>query len=222
MLAKRLLISDKPEGADYGARFRVGRNLLLALSSIVFFCQSSLSHALDNEHRLAQVKAAYVYNILKFTSWPADSWSKNDELQVCVVGRDLVTDSLKKGVKGRQAQGRQIEVLVFNDSLFHKEHSKILASLERCHFIYISEEVAEYNALIVKLMKGKNTLLASNSADFVHQGGMVGIGFDQGIGRVRFLINLDAVKSGGLAISSKLLKFANVIGKKKDRNSSVE
>lgn len=184
---------------------------LLAFACLFLFCQSAFSNSHQYEERLARLKAAYIYNILKFTSWPEDNLFTDESIQACIVGNDLVAGNLVTGFKGRQAQGRQFVVRKIDSGIFQGGQHDVLDQLAHCHLIYLSKAVTQHNKQVVALMKGKKTLLVSTSEQFVRQGGMVGIFFDKELGQIRFVINLDSVTSSGLAISSKLLKFAKII-----------
>ncbi len=184
---------------------------LLVFACLFLFCQSAFSNSHPHEERLARLKAAYIYNILKFTLWPEGGLSTGGAIQTCIVGNDLVAGNLVTGFKGHRAQGRQIVVRKIDSSIFQDDQHDVLAQLGHCHLIYLSKPVVQHNKQVIALMKGKQALLVSTSEQFVYQGGMVSIVFDKELGQIRFVINLDSVTSSGLAISSKLLKFAKII-----------
>lgn len=184
---------------------------LLVFACLFLFCQSAFSNSHQHEERITRLKAAYIYNILKFTSWPEGSFSTGGSIQACIVGNDLVAGNLVAGFKERLAHGRQIVVRKIDGSIFQGSQHDVLDQLAHCHLIYVSKAVARYDKQVIALMKGKQTLLVSASEQFVHQGGMVGIVLDKDLGQIRIIINLDSVTSNGLEISSKLLKFANII-----------
>src|SRR6185436_7661576 len=54
------------------------------------------------------LKAAFIYNFARFTSWP-DGWPAAEPFVICVIG-DAVADALERVVKGRQLAAHPIAV----------------------------------------------------------------------------------------------------------------
>lgn len=209
MLANDLIVNDKSADKPFYKIFGVFG--LLALACFFLFIQSVFSSSPQNEERLARIKAAYIFKVLKFTSWPDASFVSHENVQVCIVDRDQVADNIVTGFKGRTVQEYPIVIRAVNKEIFQHDQAEIAAQFEHCHLLYLSKSVARHNEAVIALMKGKHALLVSTSVQFAHQGGMVEIMLDSEADQIRFVINLDSVKHGGLAISSKLLKFSEVI-----------
>ncbi len=187
---------------------------LLAIFSLLMslvIALGSSAQAADNE-RLAKVKAAYVYNVLKFTRWPETDMSASNVIRVGIVGQDTVAAFLMQGFNGRQAQDRSIEVLKIDYDELGRNESELWSKLKSCQLVYLSQSLVNNKAHIIAKMKGSNTLLVGGSEDFIGQGGMVGILFDKQRKRVKFIVNMEVLRESPISISSKLLKFADLVG----------
>src|SRR5688572_14666662 len=79
------------------------RVLLAAVMAVVCCCV----HASGNEMTEYQLKAAYLYNFVTFTEWPADI---GDTLTLCIYGPDPFGADIDK-FQGADVNGRTIEVL---------------------------------------------------------------------------------------------------------------
>jgi hypothetical protein len=168
----------------------------LLLSLLVF--QSSVIQGEDRPAIEYQVKAAFLYNISGFVSWPEQMPQHNDGFQLCVVGKDPFGKALDT-LTGKSVHGQPLNIRRLASG----------ASTENCQLIYISEsETGRYTALLEKLGV-QPVLTVSDIDDFIKRGGI--IRFRLVNNRVRFDININAAERVGLKISSKLLSLANVV-----------
>jgi hypothetical protein len=168
---------------------------------VVLCCLLSLLIGLpaqaQNTAQARLLKAAFVYNFVKFTSWPSASFSsKNSPLTLCVIGSDRLSGDLHQ-LDGRPAKGRTLRVLSMSNQ----------AELDACNIVYVgrSEDAGWAGRLT-----GKPILSISQSRGSSRKGGIIEL-YEQK-GKVRFIINRAAARTAGLQISSRLLKLADVIG----------
>jgi len=75
------------------------------------------AHALRSPHESPteyQVKAAYLFNFLKFVDWPEDpTTNMNGRWVIGIVGENPFGDGLTQAVSGKIVQGRLLQVKVF-------------------------------------------------------------------------------------------------------------
>jgi len=165
--------------------------LLLALMSSVAFAQTS-SITLEN-----RVKAAYLYNILKFTQWqkfrPAEDSSP---IHICVLGRDSIADALEPITK-KIVQGRPITLEII--STFDAQ--------KRCQVLLINAKKRHKN--LFKVAENAGVLTLSSHEYFAVDGGM--IGFVIRNGKVHMEVNVVALRQAGIQMSSKLLEISTLI-----------
>jgi hypothetical protein len=89
------------------------------------------------------------------------------------------------------------------------KYLKNLKGIEDCDLVFICESEQERIPEILDRLKARPVLTISDCSDGARKGVMVNFMIDER--RVRFEINLGAVKSSGLNPSSHLLKVAKAI-----------
>lgn len=147
-----------------------------------------------------KVKAAFLFNFAKFTTWPPPKAAAADApLYLCVQGASAMAAVLRDTVRGRSVGGHPIEVL-------QAAHA---GELRRCHIVYVG--AGDDGQIASEL-----TALANHGTLSVHEGsaaqpgGVIRFFLSDG-GRVRFEINTTAAAREQLALSSKLLEVAQVV-----------
>jgi len=165
--------------------------LLLVLLSSASSAQTS-SITLEN-----RVKAAYLYNILKFTQWQKfKSAEVSSPIHLCVLGRDSIAEALEPVTK-KTAQGRSITLEII--STFDAK--------KRCQVLVISAKRHHKN--LFKVAENAGVLTLSSHEYFAVDGGM--IGFVIRNGKVHMEINISALRQAGIQMSSKLLEISTLI-----------
>jgi len=145
-----------------------------------------------------EVKAAFLYNFMKFVEWPRDD--KSAPLAMCVAGRDPVRDVLSALASGKPVNGRQVVVRGLGDG----------AEARSCHVIFIGAAESERHAAIVHQVRNSAVLTVGETRQFVDDGGLVRFYVDAN--RVRFAIDPAGAQRVGLKISSQLLSLSKLGG----------
>ena len=147
-----------------------------------------------------EVKAAYLYNIVNFVTWPPDAFDNaTDPLHVCVYGSDPFGRALDNAMAGGTANARPVQVLRVNDA----------AGLAPCEVIFLQGGNTDRIDQAIKAASQRPVLTVGESPDFLRRGGMIAFVIDGG--RVRFDINVSAASARGLTLSSRLLQVARTI-----------
>ncbi len=134
-----------------------------------------------------QLKAGYIYNIMKFVKWP-----QKEKLVVCILGENPFKGYLEEMQK-RKIAGMDIEVV----------HTYSAAELQACDLIYVN--VADFKK-IENLFT--HVLTISDEKDFLDNGGMIKLVKEQQ--QVKIMLNYKKINAQGFTISSKLLKTSIV------------
>jgi hypothetical protein len=143
------------------------------------------------------VKAAYLFNFGKFIRFTAsDPNMQRQSFDVCIVGRDQVGHALDDLTANERLDGKPVRILQL----------KTAAEARGCAIAYISASEGTRIKADLDALRGQETLTVSDAADFLQHGGM--IQFVIVANHVRFAVNLDAVESAQLSVSSELLKVA--------------
>lgn len=146
----------------------------------------------DSEYR---VKAAFLYNFTRFTSWPD---SGDTQFNLCILG-DSPFNSELESLSGKTVHDRPL-VISYPQS---QEESA------DCHTVFISRSLTSDVAEIIRSLGSRPVLTVSDIDNFTGQGGIIGMHTVDS--RVRFSINIASAARSGLSISSKLLSLASAI-----------
>ena len=161
--------------------------LLWLAASLV--CAPS-AHADDlPEYRL---KAAFLYNFMAFTEWPA---AAEGSLNLCIHGKDPFGPELD-GLQGKLVAGRSITV----------QRKAAGESLKNCHAVFIAASLTDSLPRVLEGLKGQPVLTLADSPGAMRKGVALNMSVVQG--KVSFEANLQAARSAGLNLSSKLLRLA--------------
>ena len=177
---------------------------MIALTVGVFSgAQISPANAADlvqTEFPEYQVKAAYLFNFLKFVEFPKESFGDAlAPIVIGVVGEDPFGPTLPQVVVGKTVQGR--------DLIIRNYHAG--EDLHGAHILFISASEKKRIPQILASLQGSSVLTVADLDGFLTQGGM--IQFLSENDRVRFAINGDVASRAKVKISSKLLSLARVV-----------
>jgi len=136
-----------------------------------------------------QVKAAYLYNFVKFVQWPAPA--RSGPINICLAGRNPFGTVLAETIRDEIVDNRPLTSRV------------ILEPESDCHVLFIPD-----GAPLVYLRAAHETptLTVGETADFLMQGGI--ISFVNDGPNVRFAISSEAADRVQLQVSSRLLRLA--------------
>jgi YfiR/HmsC-like len=170
---------------------------LLGLGLLLNSSQSAFAQTLEEQ----TVLAALALNVVRFTSWPAETQAQmKNTVDFCVVGDNLVQQSFTT-----------IDNKAIGDKTIHIINLSRLRNYEQCHVLYISELQNNIVLQIFAETKNRPLLTIGESYNFAAQGGMVGMeNVDE---KIILHVNLQAVNESKLTISARLLKLAKIIGK---------
>lgn len=143
-----------------------------------------------------QLKAAYLFNFVKFVEWPGASLP--DFLTVCFAGGDGVHEALAAGIESKQVGTRQLSVRQLRGS----------DPVTNCNVLYIEAAVR-----VPPHAPELPILTVSDAKAFAQNGGIIELFTDNN--RLRFSINVDNAQRAGLRVSSSLLQLAASVEKDK-------
>lgn len=144
------------------------------------------------EYRL---KAAFVYNFIAYTEWPA---ATGNGLNLCVVGTDPFGAEID-GLQGRLAGGRKIAV----------QRKALADPLKDCQAVFVTASAIEGLPRLLESLRGRAVLTLADSAGAMQRGVVLNMNMAQG--KVSFEANLQTARSAGLDLSSKLLRLATEV-----------
>ena len=147
-----------------------------------------------------QVKAAYLFNFLKFVEWPDDPSSNlNGRWVIGIIGENPFGDDLAQAVSGKVVQGRLLQVRQFTT----------MEDLRACHILFISASEKKRLPAILSALGSSSVLTVADMENFNTAGGMIQFVMEDG--SVRFAVNVTSTTRARLKVSSKLLSLARVV-----------
>ena len=175
----------------------VSRGALRALVALILalFLMAPAAHAAPATGSEYQVKAAFLYNFLKFVEWPGDGLSNPGIICLGVLGRDPFEGALDQ-VQGKSAKGRKVVVV----------HFRSIDEVKGCDLLFISASEKGRLPQILKQAHNSRMLTVADQDGFCEAGGMINLISIKN--RVGFEVNVGAASRAKLRISSQLLKLA--------------
>jgi hypothetical protein len=167
-----------------------------------------------------QIKAAFLYNFVQFTDWPAGKLSEPNAITIGLLG-DHPFDNAFGPVKDKVIKNKRLIIKDLgkfrtsftSDDAGKLELSNYVKQLRKCHVLFICESERENFKAILEEVKGYGVLTVGETTDFLDINGI--ITFIPNTEKPVFEVNLRACESEGLKISSKVLRLARkVIGEK--------
>lgn len=144
------------------------------------------------------LRAAFIYNFAKFTTWPADAVAPGASFVFCVREDPGVAQMLEQVVKGHDLRGYALTV----------RRVEADSQLRPCHVLYASGLDASRATELLQVVGNTSVLTVSDFERFTELGGMATIFVDNE--RMRFAFNTASVQRAGLTVSSKLLTLARI------------
>jgi hypothetical protein len=142
------------------------------------------------------LKAAFVYNLAKFTEWPVEALPPAAPLVACVMGETPVAQALERIVKGRMVMGHAVSVVRLAGD----------ASFRLCHLLYAAGlSTAQVSALATATQSA--AILTVIDSDAATRPPMIAHLFVEN-GKLRFDLDHGRAKRSRLQLSSKLLPLA--------------
>jgi len=177
--------------------FRRRYYLLLYCCLLIIVCKSSSVTA--EPHTINALKVAYLYNIAKFTRWPATTWNREDEpFQFCFYEESGLLDELPM-LQKKMINGHPIRLLKTDNEL----------DVQRCNALYIQTNKRRRYRYLLSLIDPQRVLVIADDSPFFEYGGLINL-VKQGQ-RLRFQVNKQQLTKSQLILSSKLLKLAILI-----------
>lgn len=186
--------------AGWEAKFNSRQRFCLTASVIGWMLCATMALQARGSPTEYDVKAAYLYQFGKFVEWPEGTMTHTGNIfMICVLGTDPFGSILDETIAGRSVQGSHVAV---------KRITNTDAALG-CNILFISSSEQHHASEVLKSLQGKSILTVAESKSFLPQGGMICFRMEED--KVRFEINLSAVASANLKVSSQLLKVAALL-----------
>lgn len=162
----------------------------------------------DQKTKEYTLKAAFLYNFLKYTTWPEGTFEEDD-------------DPIVLGVIGKDPFGKILDEVL--DEKEVGDHPIVVRRLERVmdvkdvkdvHALFLGEMRSKQRKALYEKLADQAVLSVGDERGMAGKDGCVA-SFYLKKGNVRFEVSLKAVERATLSLSSQLLKLADVVEKKR-------
>jgi len=190
--------------------FYIVITMLLTVSAVAY---AENVPAQATEH---QLKAAFLYNFVMFTDWPADKLSEPNTITIGLLGEHPFGNSFDP-VKNKTVKNQRL--IIKNLGMFRKsfpqsdagklELANYIKELRKCHVLFICDSERENFKAIIDAVKGYSVLTVGETEDFLDIKGI--ITFIPGTEKPVFEVNQKVCEQEGMKISSKVLRLARKV-----------
>lgn len=167
--------------------------LILAVITCGGITEEAQAGGADREYKL---KAAFLLNFSKFTTWPEEAFSQSSEsFDFCVAGQDPFGSTLSS-LETKSVGGRRIRLRL----------QESLEETKGCHVIFVSKSEKSKLSKLQQITDGQPVVTVSDIEGFSSFGGT--FEFITRDGRLSFIVNNGQAKNSRLQINASLLNLA--------------
>lgn len=148
-----------------------------------------------------QVQAIFLFHFAQFVDWPPQTFADAQApLCIGILGEDPFGAFLDETIRGEKVGDRPLEI--------HRFHTVVEA--RSCHILFIGRTEMSRLPRILAELKDRAILTVGDGEGFARLGGMIQFATEKN--NVRLQVNVGAARTANLAISSKLLRVADIVG----------
>src|SRR5688572_16292049 len=196
---------SRTAGAFVSRRRSIIRSELLLAATLLFVTRGDAQEPLVE----AEVKAAFVYNFLKFVEWPADSGrGPQDAFVVAIIGGGPTAEATERFLATKQVGERPLLVR-------RVKWDQSLAGLDA---VFVAERDNKKRQRVFDSAAAATVLTIGEGEEFASTGGVIALLVENR--KVRFDIDTGAAQSANLRVSSKLLALTRVVRSTPNRSGA--
>lgn len=164
----------------------------------------------DQEYK---VKAAFLYNFIKFIEWPPTKLSDKDTINIGVIGENPYKNAFDP-IKDKRIEDKKI-VIKFFKNLEELKNNRQIDNIIKCHVLFVCGSEKKQFKEILGLVSEHNVLTVSDTNGFLESGGIINFLIEDQ--KVCFEINNYNAKQEKLNIRSQLLRLAKKVIEEKSQ-----
>jgi hypothetical protein len=180
-----------------------------------------------DESKVVRLKAAFIYNLMKFTHWPDSAFDEpTTPFTIALLGESPVVPVFLAATRDRTVGKRAIRALhlsypappphrrAANGAAMAAYRARVEAlhrQLEQCHVVYVSPDAFGYWPEVRQTLQQRATLTISDTPSFCRHRGMVELALDANQERLRILLNRGSVDATELRLQAQLLSVVSIV-----------
>lgn len=163
------------------------------------------------QYKEYEVKAAFMYNFLKFVDWPGEKMSRSGkQIVIGIIGDDPfgpAVDVFKdKTVEDHSLVIKRFEGLQRINEMSERDRQQKVEELKGCCLLFICSSEQMKIREIIDIVGKDGVLTVGDTGGFIESGGAINFFLEDN--KIRFDISIPAVEKAGLKIRSQLLRLA--------------
>ena len=171
----------------------------------------------SSQNREYKIKAAFLYNFIKFVDWPKEKTAEDDgSLIIGIIGKNPFGDAFEP-IQNKKVKGNNTKIKYFQgfkelkkiEEDNRSEYENIVEDIRKCHLLFICSS-EKYNLVdILNLVKNNSILTVGETPGMLEVNGIINFTLEEN--KVRFEVNLNAAHKSKLVIRSQLLRLAKSV-----------
>ncbi len=171
---------------------------ILALLFVVSFPSFTPANQDPKVDTNAKIKAVFIYNFTKYIEWPADY--QEGDFTIAILGdNESLYKELSNMSKVKKVANRPFTIKAISNP----------SEIGKSHIVYIPKDNSSLVAKALSTVKGKSTLIVTESTGYAKKGAT--INFMIAGGRQKFELNKSTAQQHNLKVSSTLESIAVLV-----------
>jgi hypothetical protein len=181
--------------------------LLLTLFALVLVAAPRV-RADSKKSKEYQIKAAFLYNFIKFVDWPNEKPSDEKTITIGIIGKTPFGKAFEP-LKDKKTKDKKVIIRQFKSLEESKLPSKQIEAIRKCHVLFVCSSEKQQLRKIINLVKDHSVLTVGDTNGFLESGGIINFVIEDH--KVYFEVNNNTAKQAKLNIRSKLLRLAKKV-----------
>ncbi|MHB1157009.1 MAG: YfiR family protein [Phycisphaerales bacterium] len=189
------------------------------LTLVVITAFASFARPDEAQGKAAMVKAAFILNFVKLTTWPDKAFADpKSPIVIVVVGGDVTDTSIDDVVTSTRIQGRDLELRRLllpqheryrHDDDYQQAWNIVIHTLRKSHVVIFSPDASSQTDALISQMNSRTTLTVGDGPNSPKTDTMLDLAEEKG--RIVFYANVQRIQQSDLTLSSRLLRLARTV-----------
>lgn len=169
----------------------------LMIFGLIYIILAPSVYAAAKEFDEYEVKAAFLGNFLKFVDWPNKERTAGIH-KICILGSDPF-GRYTEIMEGMKVRGKAV----------HVKRLGSLRTMSECSILFVSSSERRRINTVLEAVRDIDILTVGDTEGYAKQGIMFNFYIEAS--KVKFEINLPAIRRSGINVSSQLLKLGRMV-----------
>ena len=127
--------------------------------------------ASEQEYR---IKAAFMYNYIKFIDWPKEKVAGSNSITIGIIGKNPFGKAFEP-LKNKRIKDKKVIIKQFKGIEESKLSEKQIEVIKKCYVLFVCRSEIKHLKEILKSVKGHSILTVGDMKDFLESGGVINL-----------------------------------------------